>query len=80
MGTISGTTHVMIIFSFWPGIGKHFTGNIFYSSDHSVTQLIHIFYMFMTNNVFYKPPEEKNMEELIWESVSLFPSNDHKTP
>jgi hypothetical protein len=39
--TIGGTTHIKTIFSFSPGIGKHFIGNALCSSDDSVTGLIH---------------------------------------
>jgi hypothetical protein len=63
-GTISGTSHIKTICSFWQGImGKHLIGNALCSSDDSVRQLIHISLFFTRNNAFYKPPE-KNPEEL----------------
>jgi len=63
MGTISSMTHIKMIFSFSQGNGKHFIGNTLCSSDISVTQLIHILNFFVINNVFYKPPEESNLDK-----------------
>jgi hypothetical protein len=60
MGTICGTTHNQMIFSFSPDTGMDFTGNALRSSDNSVTQLIHILHFFTINNVIYNPPEEKS--------------------
>jgi len=59
MGTISGTTHIKMIFSFSPSNGKHFIGNTHCSSDNSVKQHIHVLHFFMTKNVLYNFPEEK---------------------
>jgi hypothetical protein len=58
-------THIKIIFSSLPGIGKHFIGNILCTSDNSVTQLIHILHFSTINNVFYKLPEEKILRSQI---------------
>jgi hypothetical protein len=62
----SGTTHIKTIFSFWSGVGKHFTGNVLCSSEDSVTLFIHILHFFTIN--FYvlqtskwKTPEEWNL-------------------
>jgi hypothetical protein len=42
MTTISGTTHIKMIFIISPGNGKHLDGKVLCSSDDSVTQLIHV--------------------------------------
>jgi hypothetical protein len=67
MATISGMAHIKTIFSLSPGTGKRFSGNASYSSDDSVTQLIHILQSFTTSNAFYKPAEEKLQRRQIWE-------------
>jgi hypothetical protein len=58
MITISGKTHFKMILSFLPGTGKYFIGNMLYSSDDCVMQLIHILQFFTINNVFYKCAEK----------------------
>lgn len=63
IGITSGTTHIKTILSSSPGSGKHFTGNIFCSSDDSVMQFIHILHLFMIN-VFYKPCKKKIQSQL----------------
>jgi len=55
----SGTTHIKTIFSFWRGIGKHFTGNALCSYDDSVTEFVHILRFITIENLFYKPPHEE---------------------
>jgi hypothetical protein len=85
IGTISGTTHIKTVFSFWPGIGKHFTGNALWISDNSVMQLIHILLFYMVSRVLYKPPE-KNSEKSNLENEGpgnfpqIFLSNDQEDP
>jgi hypothetical protein len=56
MGTISGKTLFKVIFSFLPGIGKHFIGNSLCSTN------IHILHLFLINNVSYKPLKKKSRE------------------
>jgi hypothetical protein len=53
--TISGTTHMKMIFSFLPGTGKHFIGN---TLQPIFMHIIHILHFFMINNVSYKPSEK----------------------
>jgi hypothetical protein len=65
MGIISSTTHTKT-FNFLPGTGEHFNGNSLYSSDESVTQLIHIWNFPTINNAFCKPAEEKIQRSQIW--------------
>jgi hypothetical protein len=81
MGTISGTTHIKTIFSFWTGVGKHFIGNALCRSADSFTQLIRVFHSFTLGNFFYKHTEMSNMEnEGPKECVLPFVTNDQKTP
>jgi len=56
-GTISGKTRVKTIFSFSPGIDKHFINNAFSISDDSLAKLIHILRFLMMDTVRYKPPD-----------------------
>jgi len=66
MCTFSGTTHIKMIFSFFPGIGNHFIGSTVCSSADSAMQLIHILHFFTVNSVFYKFPESKIQTRQIW--------------
>jgi midasin (ATPase involved in ribosome maturation) len=61
MATISGTTHIQMIFSFWTGTGKRFIGKALCSSDGSVTQLIHILH-FVSINFTFTNPQKKNSD------------------
>jgi hypothetical protein len=84
MSTVNGMTHNKMIFSFSPGIVKHFIGNALYSSDHSVTQPIHVPPFFTINKTFYKPqkkdPEEPDVEdEGVRKCISLFMSRKERT-
>jgi hypothetical protein len=63
MGTISGTTHIKMIFSFSPVIGKHLIGNALWNAEDSIMQLIQILHSFAINDVFYNPPEENTPGE-----------------
>jgi len=45
VGAITGTTLIKTLFSFSPSIDKHLIGKTLCSSDDSVTQLIHIFFL-----------------------------------
>jgi hypothetical protein len=60
MGTISGTTHIKMIFKFLPGIGKHFITNEIWNSDNSVTQLIHILYFVVVKRKIPSPSRDSN--------------------
>jgi len=55
MVTISGMTCMKTIFSFVPGIGKHFIGN---TLQLIALHIIHILHFFMINNASYKPLEK----------------------
>jgi len=85
MGTISGTTRIKTIFSFWTGIGKHFIGNALCRSADSVMQLSHTFHILTISNAFHKLRQEKIQRSQIWrtrgtrEWVPVFLSNDQGT-
>jgi energy-converting hydrogenase Eha subunit B len=49
-----------MIFSFLPGNGRHFIGNIVCSPDISVMKLIHILHFFTIDNVFKNPQKKKS--------------------
>jgi hypothetical protein len=85
MGTISGMTHIKMIFSFWTGIGRNFIGNGLCSCDDSVVQLICILCFFTIRSVFSTSPEKspevshlENKEAREW--ALLFSSNDQDIP
>jgi len=88
IGITSGTTHIKTIFSLSPGTDKNFIGNALCSSDDSITQLIHILYVFTINSAFYKPHNKKSRgvksEERGVQGVGLPPppllSNNWETP
>jgi len=46
MDTVSGMTHIKMIFSFSPGVSKHFIGNPLCSSNNPVKQPNLIFSLF----------------------------------
>jgi hypothetical protein len=79
MGTVSSTTHIKTISSFSPGIGKHFHIKALYSSDNSVTQLVHIlqdeYFLLQTPRIKYL--EETNLENVVARELtsSSFPIN-----
>jgi hypothetical protein len=77
MVTISGTTYIKTIFSFWSYIGKNFVGNALYSSDDSVRHLIQILHFFAINIVFNKLPEENIKRSQIWRKTG--PENGHSS-
>jgi len=58
IATISGTTHIKT-FSFWPGAGKHFSGNALCNPDKSCHATRSYFALLTIKNVLYKPPRRK---------------------
>jgi hypothetical protein len=85
MDTISGTTHIKTIFSFWTGTGRHFRGNALCSFDDFVTHLIHIMHFSTINSLLHAPrrnnPEESSLENKgAREWVPFFLFNDQETP
>jgi hypothetical protein len=62
MGTINDMTHIKTIFSFLPGNGRHFIGNVLCSSDGCCAAYSH-FALFHDKQ---KPPEAKIQRSQIW--------------
>jgi len=59
MGTISGMTHIKMIFSFLPGIGKHFIGNSLCSSGDC--HIAHSYFAFFhSKQCLLQTPRRKN--------------------
>jgi hypothetical protein len=79
MDTISGTTHIKTIFSFWTGDVRNFIGNALCISNDSVTQLIHTVYfsiiISVVSNLRNKYPVYWNLENegtRYWSPLFLF--------
>jgi hypothetical protein len=66
MGTISGTTHIRTVFSFSPGIGRHFTGNELCSSDDSFNTTLSHLVLIYDKQCLLLIPEAKIQSNQVW--------------
>jgi len=64
MGTISGKTHLKMIFSFSLGIGKQFIDNAICSSNNCLTT--HLHFTLSHGKRSFTNPQKKNLRSQIW--------------